>query len=489
MAVLVIALALGLAGFLQYLIEPAGVPQDPGPRPSNLGRIPGFLLLAALALVSLSWPAAQWRSGPGQFAPMPSLLEILARTGAALAFGALGFSLVTGSLRASGAGILAALLFSASGYYSCRWLSAAVGFKLLGNFAGSFLWTALPPVQALGLALAGLALLHSEFILNRWGLILGLALAWSAPAHLAEWRLKSAWGYGPRTLAQAAGIGSGEGAERVAVAWLKPEGGASYRIEERRIAAQGLDLSVESLEKLYLYLKGVRYRSVFTRPALGALRRGWLLWWDSERALEAHMLASPGLAAPDYRTALSLIRAGPLTAQRYRKLQELSELAKPRREGFEDVNQAQRIFEAFASAYARFGDEEHARSWLYKVDNLWPIYEKKIEVSPLESFHVGSIAGSVLRDGAPASSVMVGLFYVSSSSAAKSGGEGVLSSGDVPDASGKFEFLHLGIGRYYLGLMGHPAQFAGRILNSPGIIQITEEEPSAGLPPVLIEGR
>ena len=33
-----------------------------------------------------------------------------------------------------------------------------------------------------------------------------LLLAWAAPTALAEWRLRAAWGFGPDTIVEAAGV-------------------------------------------------------------------------------------------------------------------------------------------------------------------------------------------------------------------------------------------------------------------------------------------
>ena len=50
-----------------------------------------------------------------------------------------------------------------------------------------------------------------------------------------------------------------------------------------------------------------------------------------------------------------------MTAQRYAKLEQLAAATGRRVEGFEKGSDAQRIFEGFSAAYARFGDEVKAR--------------------------------------------------------------------------------------------------------------------------------
>jgi len=215
-----------------------------------------------------------------------------------------------------------------------------------------------------------------------------------------------------------------------------------------------------------------------------ALRGGWRLHWEAERALAADRLALPGLIVPGYLGALALIRAGPLTPARFQKLEELSLLAQERREGFESARGAQLIYEAFSAAYARFGQEAGARSWIYKIDRLWPIYEKKIEVSPLEDFREGLVEGWVLEGDRPALSVRVGLFWIPPGGPAS---PGTLSASVLPDPGGRFRFAGLGAGQYYLGLMG-PNRFPGRILGSPGVIRFSEAFPAVTLPPIRLLG-
>ena len=287
------------------------------------------------------------------------------------------------------------------------------------------------------------------------------------------------------TLAAEAGLAPVASAERVTLAWLYPASGRSVRFEEKKAVVSGLQASPESLERLDAYLRERDYRSVFGRQAVAALRQGWLFWWEPERALEAALLARPGRLAPDYKLALGLLRGGPMDERRYQRLERLAQLARPRKDGFEDVNTSQLIFEGFASAYARFGDDESARSWLYRVDSLWPIYEKKIEVSPVETSHEGRVDGSLLLDGRPAVAIKVGLFYVPSSTSAAS--SGLLSQSGYPDAQGRFSFRSLAPGAYYLGLMGLPSQLRGRVLNPPGFIRLTPEAFTARLDPIRVE--
>src|SRR6185369_16583416 len=218
-----------------------------------------------------------------------------------------------------------------------------------------------------------------------------LIVLWFAGGVFAQRRLETGWDFGPRTLPEAAGLPAVEEAPSIGIAWLKQFGAEPYVVEEKKTEMFGLDVSQESLVKLYQYLDARNYKSIFWKRGLKALRQGWLFWWDADRALKAASLAVPGRISPDYRQALSLIKAGPQTQSRMSALEGLAERAKPRKEGFEDVTQSQYIFEGFSGAYARLGNEDQARWWLLKIDGLWPIYEKRIEVTQVESMHDGEV--------------------------------------------------------------------------------------------------
>jgi hypothetical protein len=364
-------------------------------------------------------------------------------------------------------------------------MSAAIG-RLGTGFAGSLLAVCLPLVLVASLGLAGAVFLHPDFRGARLRAAAVLLLAWAVPTALVEWRLRAAWDFGPESLAQAAGVPAAEAAPQVEVAVLRPSaGGARFRCDRRVQAAEGVDASPESLERLDAYLKTHGHRSLFARQALAAVRLGWLLWWDADRALEAALRRVPGRCGPDYRKALALIAAGPLTPQRFALLAALDEAAGQSSEGFEDVNGSQVVFEAFATAFARFDDENRARYWLGRVGNLWPFNDKKIEVNPLQDLRSGVVWGKVLIDGRPASSVRVGLFLETESEVTKKTTYS-LSASAFPDSEGAFVFRYLGSGRYHLELQGTAEQLRGDILGSPGIIDISDSSPTARLEPIRI---
>ncbi len=449
-----------------------------------------FLALFASFAAALSW---LWLAGPMPRGAFPSVVEaraIIERAGLCVALAAAAS--IFASRRPSWllAGASLGGLASWSGFFATRWIVIAHAWSMMGWFAGDLARAALPVALAATLALGCAALFDEDFRAIRVPLLAALLALWAGSTQLALWRLRASYGFGPQDLPRAAGVPGPSGAPLVGVVWLYPSSttAAGYSVEVRRAALDGVDAQGESLIRLYEYLKLRDYQGVFAREALTVVRRGWLLWWDADRALEAATISRPGRVHPDYLGALALLRAGPLTLERFQKLRALSEMGRDRREGFEDVNRSQLIFEAFSAAFARFGDEQGARDWLFKVDNLWPIYEKKVEASPVESFHEGEISGSLQLDGdKKASSILVGLFLVSTSTdAIVARSTPTLSQSDFPDENGKFAFRDLGAGTYFLGVEGAPDAFSGAISGVPGLIAVRPEAPSVHLDPIRI---
>lgn len=471
------ALSVALAGALHALLAPRkGL--------SGARRALALTLLVLLSAVALSWCWALRAAGPNEISPSPASLELAARLAGGALLGALAYAALSPALALEGAA--AGLVFSLLGAQAMVWLRVFQAWRALGWYAGTFFAPAAAPLLALSCLLAAAALRHEEFRGYRWQTAAALLLLWGVPARAAVWQLKRSYGLRAPTLAADAGLPPALKAERVSLAWLYPSPGRAVRFEDKQAVAEGVEASPESLAKLESYLLTHDFHGVFARQALAALRKGWQFWWEPERALDAASLHKIGVAPPDYKGALGLLRAGPMDEERFRKLEELAQAAEPRKEGFEDVNTSQIIFENFASAYARFGDEESARRWLLRVDNLWPIYDKKIEVSPVETAHDCRVNGSVLVDGLPTTTVKVGLFLVSSSTSAASV-SGWLSQSRYPDERGQFTFGSLAPGTYYLGLMGLPSQLRGRVLNPPGFIDLSPEAPVSRLDPIRVE--
>lgn len=454
--------------------------------PPDSGRARSAAL--ALALLALSFALTDWTRAPrlvGDDFPLP----LPAARAAALLLAGVSAAALAGALSGRGAAGGAALgaFLGLLGLCASRWPQLGRAMELSGAaFAGPLAAAMARPLLALSAALAAEPLLPRPGRARAPAALAAIALAWLLPTLAAEAALSGLWGYGPRSLAEAAGVPTKAQAERRAVIWLYPSRGEPFRAEERRMSDERVDLSPESLERLRRFLEERRLRHVFADEALAALRRGWLLWWDAERALDAALLSAPGRAAPDYRRALELLRAGPLTDERLAKLRRLDELSRRRGEGFEGVTATQYIFEGFSGAYARFGLEDDARRWLYRVDDLWPVNDKRIEVTPVEDMRDGRIEGRLLVDGRGALEVRVGLFFAWRSTATGST-HYFLSGSTAPDERGVFRFERLGPGRYHLALMARPGRLAGRVLGSPGFIEIGYDRPEAYLAPIRVE--
>ncbi len=440
-----------------------------------------------LVLLAFSWVVLVWARAPvlvGDDFPLPvEWSRALPLWGAGVVLAAAAFLL-------AGRGLVAGLVFGlvmvVVDQCASEWPALARAIELSGaTFFGPLLGVLVLPAVGVSAVLLVEALIDKSRSSVRLAL-LAVLLVWLVPTYAAKAVLARGWGYGPRSLAEAAQVPTKAEAPVLAVAWLYPSGGEAVRVEERRMSDERVDLTPDSLSRLERFLERRRLRDVFAVDALAATRRGWLMWWEAEKALDAALLSSPGRAAPDYRRALELFRAGPLTDARLAKLRQLDALAEKRGPGFEGVTATQYIFEGFSAAYARFGLEEDARRWLYRIDRLWPVNDKRIEVTPVEDMRDGRIDGRLFLDGRPAVDVRVGLFFAWRSTATNST-HYFLSGSTFPDEDGRFSFTALGPGRYHLALLGEAGALAGRVRGSPGFIEIGYDRPEAFLSPIRLE--
>ncbi len=446
------------------------------------------LSLAAVLLFALCWTLMTWTRGDRRALdafPLELLpFDALRLQAAGMILGAAAFS--SAGARA-GRGAVFALLVGMIGGCASRWPQLARAIELCGGiFAGPFLATLLGAAFAATAAFIAACLLRADWKPHAVALTFAAACLWGLPTGMTEYALSRWWGFGPRSLAEAANVPSDDETRAAAVVRLSGLRGRTFTREAAYAAVQGVSLSPESLNKLQAWLERTGYRGVFAREALSDLRRGWLMRWDAERALDAMMTDVPGRAHPDYRGALDLIKAGPKTPRRYMKLDRLARSAAAGTAGFEDATQSQYIFEGFAACYARFGDEGQARKWLIRVDNLFGVSEKKLEIAPVEDLREGRVSGSLLIDGRPAGAVLVGLFEVWRATPSAPGVR-LLSGSVFPDEDGRFEFPDLGPGRYELALRGRPADLRGRIEGSPGRFEVGYERREIKLPPIRIE--
>lgn len=452
------ALSLALGALIWRL-----VPSDPEAAPARLRlqALSCFVFAAAAA----SWPFAARIGSDGA-----AMLALACEVSGAAAFGC---GPAPRARRALG-GALLGLFLSAVGVFAHDW-RPLLGAAARLSFAGDFFGALLPLISAVSAAAACAVCLVPDLRPYRNRALAALLVAWAGSAWSAEHWLRTRWDFGPRGLAEAADVPPAREARVSVVAVLRPTGGREFLWERRIHAAYGVDALPGSLERVHAYLERRGYRTLFLREGLGVLRKGWLDRWEADRALEAAALSVPGRVTPDYLLALGLLRAGPINDERYQALRRLDRVARERRAGFEDVNRSQRIFEAFSAAYARFGDEPSSKAWLLRVDDLWPLYEKKIEVTQVESMRDGVVRGRLLLDGRPASSVRVALFHDWLADPGPKR-QSQLCCSVYPDSEGRFAFFELAPGSYHLELMGTPEQLRGRVENSPGPIEVSEAE-------------
>ncbi len=411
--------------------------------------------------------------------------QALALQLASVVLGAAAFAAARGRSGLA-AGAAFGLIASAVGWCASRWPQLARAIELCGGvFLGIVVNTFLTTALAATCAALAAALVREDWRPLSRRLVLSLVAVWALGTFGTDVVLSRAWGFGPRSLAAAAGVPTNYDSRTLAVAWLYPTRNLSYHVDARRMSSETTDLAPDSIDRIEAFLDRTRFRGVFTAEALAAVRLGRLQWWDEERALDALMISVPGRVHPDYLRALELLRAGPVTAERYGKLEQLSAATGRRVEGFEKGSDSQRIFEGFSAAYARFGDEVKAREWLVRLDGLWAVSEKRIEVGSLEDLREGRVEGAVLLDDRGAIGLRAGLFMVWRSSATQTT-HYWLSGSRIPDQDGKFYFDGLGPGRYVLGLLGRPEDLRGAFAGVPGIFEVTYERPDVLLDPIRI---
>ncbi|OIO12413.1 MAG: hypothetical protein AUJ52_00270 [Elusimicrobia bacterium CG1_02_63_36] len=390
-----------------------------------------------------------------------------------------------------GAGIGACV--GAFSVYACRALFLAEAMTRIGygELGPALLWAILP----LFLACAVLIVvpIAADWMTDRWQIVAlgaGLATAWVVPVELGEAYLRVEWNYGPVSLAEAAGIPSASEAPKAGTLILSDaEGNPGRQYGETLLASQGISVSRESLRLLEIFLEKRAYRTMFLPEALAALRRGWLLQWDADRHLDAAALRVGGRFPPDYKTFLAAIRSAPVSEGNLLRLDRVAEDAKE--EGFGQVKTAQRMFEGFSAAYARFGDLERSNQWLDRIRGLWPLFEDDIHIEPIEENFDGWIGGRLLYNGKPASGIRVGLFTLPSTMTVIGAYEGLVGS-TLPGEDGEFAFDHLPTGRYYLALRADPLVLGNETLalaNAPGVIPLRYGELTQALPSIELGAR
>ncbi len=451
----------------------------------------GRRFLHAAMLILMSWTLLSWTSnirlGEDEFPRIIPLVQIPLMT---LIVAICGSAAFRSAGRSAFEGTQFAFVTTAIGALASRWPALSRALELNGEvFAGPFISHLLSAAFAATVLFLASAILLEDWRPYRRALWLGVALCWAVPTVATEYALTRWYGLGPRTLAQATGLPHRSTTVLPLVIYrFNGRRGEALRPEIVSQAIEGIPLSRQNLNQIQAWLTQVGYRHLFAGQALMSVRRGWLKLWDAERALDAMMTDAPGRVHPDYRGALDLIKVGPLTPARFHRLERLDASAAASTAGFEDVTTSQYIFEGFAAAYARYGDEENARRWLMRIDNLFGVSDKKLEVAPLEDFRQGRVSGSLRLEGSGRSRVLVGLFQIWRSTPTATGTR-LLSSSTSPDALGRYQFAHLGPGEYEIGLLGPLSDLSGRVESAPRRFEIDFDRPRVALTPILFNRR
>ncbi|MFH2203164.1 MAG: hypothetical protein ABIJ96_08635, partial [Elusimicrobiota bacterium] len=392
---------------------------------------------------------------------------------------------------AAGAAVGAAA--GALGLYANRLLFIADALRAIGRPAAGGLLLYATPLLLAG-ATAVLVLLAFRLRDHGAALRIGAACllfsAGATTAELSESYLRAQWDFGQPSLAAAAGIPPGADARTAGIMILADqEGRPGSRYREVVLAAGGVDVSTRSLTALRGYLADTRYRTVHLRAALTALRAGAALNWDAELLLDAAMIRiEPGFP-PDTLGFLEAVGVAPATTENYGRLEQMGRYAWHDR--IPDIKSAQKTFVGFSTAYARFGELETSNLWLDRIRGLWPLYEDDIHVEPLQTNHDGRIAGTLRRGAAPARDIRVGLFAAPSTTTVLDAARYLVAS-VRPGEDGRFEFLRLLPGRYYLALRGDAEVLGGRDLmvhGANGMIQLTALEMDKELSPIMLDRR
>ncbi|MFH1726239.1 MAG: hypothetical protein ABII00_16645 [Elusimicrobiota bacterium] len=391
-------------------------------------------------------------------------------------------------LRLAGAGALAGCGTAIVGLYAGRALFLADALRRMGlPTAGGLLTLSLPALFLATGALLVALLLMKTFVPRALATATVAMAAWIAPVELGEAYLLMFWDSGAPSLSAAARVPRASEAETVAIVVLAaPDGSPGSQVRKVRLSAEGVDVSQSSLRSLGRYLRGHRYKTLFLGEALRALRVGWALSWMPDEHLDAAMTRAGPSFPPDYEGFLAAVRVAPATPENYERLERMARAAARAR--FPRVRQAQKIYEGFSAAYARFGDQERSDAWLGRIRGLWPLYDDDIHVEPIAETRDGSVAGRLLFNGRPAPGIRVGLFAIPSTTTVIAAYDGLVASA-YPGPGGRFEFASLLPGAYYLALQADPVILGEQdllFLHSPGVIRLDHDRMRAELFPIDI---
>ncbi|MFA5139981.1 MAG: carboxypeptidase-like regulatory domain-containing protein [Elusimicrobiota bacterium] len=477
-AALLLAVLVAAATALLYKALDESITLDVllGPRPR---LILALVSSAALAVFfwRVLWPLLPDRIFGALFWPMRlSAAQTLRHVWTLALLGGAAFCLASQRItpRLIAAGAAAGMACAWAGVFANSGLHAAgVLWKIAHRTAAGFLVAGLPALLAGSTAFWLLLAVGLRDLSAGRKLAAGLAcLLLLAPVELLQAHLRGAWDSGRASLADAADVAGADSAEGVTVLILADaEGDPGVRSREDLLSAEGIAAGPVELLKIGRYLEERRNKTVFLRQALSAMRRGWALLWEPELRMNACMLHLGSGFPPDYEGFLENACVAPATPENFERLEKMSKLAWDDKIG--SVKQAQKVFEGFSTAYARFGDLDSSNLWIERIQRLWPLYEDPIHMEPIADRQDGVIEGALLLDGLPATGVKVGLFALPSTMTAISARQS-LSASVFPDSSGRFRFDSLLPGRYYLALQAAPSVLprGAAVRNAPGVIAL-----------------
>ncbi|MDD3626418.1 MAG: hypothetical protein PHV06_03790 [bacterium] len=261
--------------------------------------------------------------------------------------------------------------------------------------------------------------------------------------------------WGKTSLASVIGIPE-IGKEIKTVLVLKTDEVNPFAVKEWKMETEGygyflgretIGVSYENLEKIEKYLVEKNGETVYNNVCRELLYMGYFKLWDTKKAHQKQAAFAYDLLLPRM-ILLSKFSRLPINEINYRYLLEFSNPEKFHAGGRSALN--------LAKAYLHFGKLEEAQTWLKTAQESKDPRTKE----ELKEFQVpdsvlleGKISGKLLLNGAPLTSVKVGLF--SDFNVPEKEFSGLVWANNFlhsleTDTEGRFEFTNLGEGSFFL---------------------------------------
>ena len=197
------------------------------------------------------------------------------------------------------AGAAFGLIASAVGWCASRWPQLARAIELCGGvFLSIVLSTVLTTALAVTYAALAAALVREDWRPLSRRLVLSLVAVWAIATFGTDAALSRVWGFGPRSLAAAAGVPTNHDSRTLSVVWLYPTRNRPYHVDTRRMSSETTDLAPDSIDRVETFLERSRFRGVFAGEALAAVRRSLAEDADDFAAF-AERASEPDLAFED----------------------------------------------------------------------------------------------------------------------------------------------------------------------------------------------